>query len=466
MITTLANEAPSYYAFGTMLGERACDNLVSPELAYVAIRHARNTSQYNLVDGLASVYSDNSFMKPWSFPTRTSKETRLNAKAILSSIETAIDSSPPDWIRMELLLYLLALPHDKESDLEKAIEAAERFLISRKIQNEAIYRAYLHQAKAVRFLRQDPNAALGEWNLAIQCSKKADNMPHTIDLLSRLGNRMKETDADIAIKLLNEACIIADELDIMPLETFNILGLVAATSGQYDMALEAFLKAVGEQQKRGNPIYELAVNVANVCNNLGNHEEALEWARKAEGNIHAQVQLARALIALNRLDEALVELDSARERTLSVGWGGTLPFVDFGFGLYEFATGEYRNALETLHQAKKGWEDYNVNLHLGSCLVALARVELAIAENEGLERHVNTAGFWLEALAQYARERKYLGLLVEYLKLKAETRVLQGRLDDALDLLQQASTLSNRPSMRTQQKHIQECISELEHAQQ
>ena len=458
----LIKESDHYFDFTLRLAEIALIEDISGELAYIAVRHAYEAT--GNAEVLRGKYYDYPLIRPWLIPIRSVGEAIEVGESLETAINAALETDSPDWIKMELLLLRVKLFMNVkgEPDFSIALDGATRFLLNNLDEHSDIFMAYIHQANGMRLLTESQDEAMKEFENALILSKSADNPIHTATLLYQLGNQIKSFDAKRAMDMLVEACEISRDLGhpYVMQGPLNVMSLIAATVGEYDLALNSLFEAIRMKREKGGQIHELAVNAANICNNMGLAQEALEWAANVPYNAHGRVQMARALISLDRVDEALEHLDYARESALKSGY--STYFADLGYGLYYFAKGDLELALTTLEQVEKEINEEGLVLHLQTCLSALVRIEIELWKRTSGNSTDNNPGQWLCRMEETAHERGYLGMIVESAILRAEFRKLQGRIDEARDILQDALEISKKPSMRTFYKRINTQIEELQ----
>jgi len=171
---------------------------------------------------------------------------------------------------------------------------------------------------------------------------------------------------------------------------------------------------------------------------------------------------ARALIILDRLDEAEMFLNTASKKVLQVGDDAHLARYHFVSGLLDLAIGEFTNAMSTLEQAYEIVYPRETLTYLNEILIALAKAELALLIRSRNRNEV-ISGKWISILENHARSYNMPGIAMQAALMRSEVFKSQDQLQDAYETLRRALESSDSPGVKTLRKRITARLQEIEH---
>jgi tetratricopeptide (TPR) repeat protein len=175
----------------------------------------------------------------------------------------------------------------------------------------------------------------------------------------------------------------------------------------------------------------------------------------------AYLRKARALIILNRFDEAEDVMNIANQMILQTGYDHYLARYHFVSGLLEMAKGEFLAAKGSLEQSYEIIFPLKGMVFVNETLIALAKLDVAlIMQSESGD--VVRQGKWLSKLEEHSQIHDLPGIAMQAALLKSEFYQHQGELKDAHATLQQALELSDSPGVKTLRKRISIRIHEIE----
>jgi protein O-GlcNAc transferase len=157
-------------------------------------------------------------------------------------------------------------------------------------------------------------------------------------------------------------------------QALNLLGVIRGFQGQYDAAVDCFLRAVDLNPRSAQALRNLALTYVR----LGRHEAAVEIYRRMlglnGGSAELHTDLGNALMALGRAEEAvdsfrIVAAAKPGEASVHAAVGGAL----LKAGRHAEAAASYRTALALAPG------DDAARFHLGAALAALEQHEEAAA---------------------------------------------------------------------------------------
>ena len=172
---------------------------------------------------------------------------------------------------------------------------------------------------------------------------------------------------------------------------------------------------------------------------------------------NSYLNMARALIILERLDEAEYFLDIGRKLTMDVGINRALARTYVVTGLLERARGDIQTALQTIEQGLKISEGKNRQFPIIEILHSLAETEIILFTHYE-DQNQDNVGPWLTRLEYEARERDFPGYIGLALLLKAQLRLNQGRVSDAYNILDEAIDISKNPGTKFLEKKIAKLV--------
>jgi tetratricopeptide (TPR) repeat protein len=238
--------------------------------------------------------------------------------------------------------------------------------------------------------------------------------------------------------------------------------LIYEILGEYDLAISSQLECINEVGTTGSEI--IFAILSRLYAALGQGQQSLEWANRCleDKELHlGYLRKARALIILDRLDEAEVLLEIAGRKVLQVGDESYLARYHFVSGLLDIAKGEFVNAMGTLEQAYEILYPLERLVFMNEILISLATTELALFKQSKKIGEV-MSGKWLSNLENHARKFDLPGVTMQAALVRSEAFKSQGQLQDARETLQRALELSDSPGVETLRKRITIQIHEID----
>lgn len=235
-----------------------------------------------------------------------------------------------------------------------------------------------------------------------------------------------------------------------------------AIRGEYNLAIDRILEVINIRQSLDLSIAVYAIVISTYYNAISEPEAALEWAKLAETECYTsptikprgQLNIAWSLILLDRLDEALEIIDSARELILKSGIEILLAWLSFVTGVYELAQDDIESASKSLEEALEIYEMKGTPDNYLIFLQHLAQLDvLAIASSSG--QVVNeVANPWLQFLEDKAIKDNLTGITGKVLLLKAKIAISQDSESELQDIIERLNKLGKHPSMAYLEKEL------------
>jgi tetratricopeptide (TPR) repeat protein len=314
----------------------------------------------------------------------------------------------------------------------------------------------------IHAMEGDTTKAVSEIELGLEIAERYDDRLRKMKLLTDLANLTKNSDVRSALVLLEDAYLLCTELDSRYDKSviLNEMGLVSTILGEYDLALKCHLDSVRMEESEGSLGFFGTLNLSHAYLNLGDGLAALAWAESAmkqvepDGTIWSHLTMARALVALESLEDAAHHLDNAKFMALKSGYESVLGQYYYVQGLYEIAMGDSETAIQTLEQALDIYERHNILLYVVYSLLALGEAELAIVKGTHADLDADTSGPWMTRLGRLAKEKDLPGIMMLHSLLKADLQFMQNRSSAARETLENALDCSYSPGVRTLRERI------------
>jgi tetratricopeptide (TPR) repeat protein len=471
IITEIMTKAENYHEFVIHLGNYASTEEVRSELAHLAIVHAWELRETNVIEEIASRYGQDPFVKPWTYPIRTRSDRLSVSHHIRDAVDLAMYDNPSDWMKMNLLLLKsYALLHTPEGP--SALDEAKTLLESSS--DLSCYSPYiLHIECRIRYEEGNLTEAVPICKNGLEQALENDNLYQAVWLYRWLGMFMMNTDPRQAAQHLEEAYNIAKSLGT-PFHTAAALidmAWIYLILGEYDLALAFYDESRTLSASLDEVSDRHAVTISHIYCDLDDPRQALDWAEWAlewhmnqgsEGDSWTHLAIARALTLLGRFDEATEHLDTGKEMAYRSGQEREIAFYYLVSGIHEIYTGNPASAIESIRGALEICERTSTQLYVNRSLLALTRAEIELYKLERSDETSNSSGVWMTYLEDTARERNLPGLMIQHALLKAEFLLLQRRISDARNTLIDALDIYHSPGVRSLKNQVLKKIQEID----
>ncbi|MHA1924580.1 MAG: hypothetical protein ACXABV_13830 [Candidatus Thorarchaeota archaeon] len=468
ILDSIMEDSDTYRDFALSLGDRVCADDVPVHLAYLAAVHAWQLAELDTMQRILTKYNEHCIIRPWTLHQRLPDETGDRHIQVREFIEDAIASKPEDWILAQL--------HQASegflgpmTEFNELINDAGELLASRP--ELECFKPGFHNLNCwIHAMEGDTRKAVSEIQVGLEIARRYDDRHRILKLLTDLANLTKNIDARSALAHLEDANILCTELDSRydKCVILNEMGLVSTILGEYDLARTCYLDSIRMKESEGPLGYFATLNLSHAYLNLGDGLGALAWAETAmelaePGSIiWSHLTMARSLIALKSFEEAAHHLDIAKFMALKSGYESVLGQYYHVLGCYEKATGDLETAIQTLEQSLDIYERQNILLYVVYCLLALTEAELMITKTGNGLLDADSSGPWMSKLRKLAEDHDLPGIMMCHGLLKSEFQLIQGRMDSAVETLENALTLSDSPGVRTLRERISARISEID----
>jgi tetratricopeptide (TPR) repeat protein len=471
IITLIMTDASNYRDFVIRLGNWVYHTEVPTQLVHIASVHAWELRETAVIDDISSRYGGDPIVKPWTYPIRSRSDRLSCSHKIHDAVDFALTSHPEDWILTELLLVkAYALLHTPAGS--DALRAATDVI--KKNPDLDCFAPFAHHIEA-RIYHEEGNNHLGIpiCKAGLELALAYDNKCQAIWLLRWLGMMTMHNDLREASEYLDQAYSLAKEL-CSPFHLENTLtemGWISSILGEYDLALAFYDEGQQMSLSQDEPTDRHSLILSRICCDIGDGKQAFDWAQwtldwhmshGSAGDSYAHLAMARALITLDRLEEARTYLDTGGELAFKGGQEREVSIYYLVSGLYEIAIGEPATAIETLKSALEICERTQTAIYINRCVLALANAEIAVYRLEGGDDTAESAGPWMSYLEERAVEKNLPGLRMQHAMLQADFRILQKRREEAREILIAALDIYNSPGVRSLQKQVLEKIRQID----
>lgn len=466
------DKSVNFREFVVSLGKHVDSAEVSLSLAHIAAVFAWELREVETIERIAGCsFGSEPVVRPWTFPFRTRSDRISTAHLIDDAVEFSLSTNPEEWIKAELLLLksyvLLETPQGS-----LALEDVKQLVASNP--DLSCFNSYIHHIDArIRYSEGNLANALPICETGLDLATKTGNLYQAVWLHRWLGMMTMNTEPKLAIAQFEQAYQIAKGLgsQFHTEAVLTEMGWVSIILGEYDLAIAFYDEARQLASSQDSLSDRHSLVLSNVCSDLGDGPQALDWAEWAlewhlihgsEGDSWTHLALARALILLDRLEEASKHLDAAREMAFRSGQEREIAFYYLVSGLYETASGNPRESINILQNALEICERTNTQMYLNRCVFALACAEMELFKLEGGDETNDSTGHWMEYLEELAHSRNLPGLLIQHSLLKAELQKYQNRYEDARSTLIDALTIYDSPGVKSLQNQVLEKIREID----
>ena len=462
-LNSIMEKSSSYFDFVRRLSTVVLEDEAPSDLVYIAVAQTWLVKEHDLIKPITKKYENLACIKLW--------KTSFNAlhylmrdeyQKIREAMDGVIESSVADWMVVEQFLthaVNLNMPLESIRYLSIAQE-----MISQKSDLQCF--EPLVQISEGRYTWREGNlaGAITHIQRGLKLARDHDDAVYEYFSLLMLANHWKLRNHQEGLDIFEQAYQIAQTLEVpfFISEILNDSSMAYEIAGEYDLAISSQVHGLNSfDGDVGNEI--CYVILSRLYAALGDGQQALDWAdraMKSPSKFTAHLKKARALILLNRFDEAEQTLDIVHRKVLEAGLDLPLSRYYYISGLLEMAKGELRTAQSFLEQSYEIASQRKSSIYLNDTLIALAQVELALLKESGSNAAV-TAGKWLSTLENHAQTYDLPGISMQAAMIKSEMFQSQGQLMDAHETLQQALEISDSPGVNTLRKRISARISEI-----
>ncbi len=460
------DSAYNYYDFTDRLVERVCTEKSTDNLIHLAAIHTTLLENFRIYERLREKHYQSLLARPYLL-FRDAKYGEMPSlyDEAKSAIDLVLSSNPDDWIALHMHhlaaeigdilgrfhpYYIDAL--DKMKQLMENCEAL------------ACFNTFYLEVQAFQYVRVDSQEAARIMTESYECALQFDDQVSASNALNLIALLLRSHEPTRVFQLVSKADELANKLGLASsiFHSLRIRGQIHSARGEYSAVLDCYQGLIDLAEKAGEPTMgEIPHSMAVNLNEIREYEEALEWGKMAIKTMStpwafplAYFDVARSLLNLGRLDEAKTYLNEARKILLKTGDEFHLLVEYFNWGLLEMVEGRPLEAMESLERAFEIAERIERQRRMNDTLCALTECEIALYTSPQKDEY---SGPWMKRLEQEVAEKDIPGIEGRLLLLKAKLRLIQGRKEEAEELLFKVSRLAEDPGVR----YLADWVSEL-----
>ncbi|MHA2142307.1 MAG: hypothetical protein ACXADF_12115 [Candidatus Thorarchaeota archaeon] len=453
--------ASSYEQAVELLCDEAAEENATEDLLFLALNLSINNKQ---VQRILSVHPEMVGADLYRLEYELTQGYRNDWDTLLSLYQDIIEEDLESWIEFQFytslwrisLSFSIASPQEEES-----IENMRRLIV----QDERLkpFESTLIQMQAYRYRAEGAEEeAIEEFKKALEIAEKYDDNILAASLHYSIAWGIRNFDTSVALMHYEKACALHPEGYKGPMVSIHNI------RGEFDISLDFYHDAIAIiDKKHTNPHYGSLSQILSILyNEVGRHEDALEWARMSLDKGHfsgvdpaahsSRLWLACSLANLNRIEEAEEEFNISKERFLKTGAEIHIAETHYATGIIERAKGNLEDAVWSISQALAIYERISRQVRVNKCLRVLAELEVDLYQPDEGEAET----LWLSSLEETARAQDYPGYLGFALLIKAKLRLKQDRIADASAILDELVAISQRAGTRFLQPLIEGLVEE------
>ncbi len=460
LLISFINRANSYSDYVELVSEYVLSQMTDVEIVLLAIRHCENLGWNEIQYKIVNKYQRLPEIVP--FFLQIHSEKREEWDIVIQEFNDAIKNSNNDWITYFYLIQLYWLASTRSIDVRVEERAATQLenLVKRNVLLNC-YTPQYHYLKSQRVRYEgDIPGAIELCNVALSKAMKFEDIYFESRLLKELGAltgfyTVEPNSAENGLSFLFRAKEICKELGD-PRGLIEVLSYIAginAMNGVFTVWRDINLEMLKTRELIGDdPVYEFH-NIAAAYHQMGNGKEALEWALLALDSAKSRplllpivhLDVAWAMILLDRLSEAKEHIETARKLNLEAGLESGLAYEYMVTAQHEKAIGDYDSAIHSLENALE-INQRNARFNRAvSCLMYLAEIEVARFQGDSQNNQNDASGPWMEEFESTIEERSLHGYAGVLLCLKSDLRFKQGRHSEAREYAIEVVSLSQQP---------------------
>lgn len=460
ILESTMEEVTTFNEFVQRISEIVTSQKDLTTLAHIAAVLGVLEGDRRISTSIEEIYENEPLVKPWT--PFSNRKTAKHPDILAESITELMNTEPPPWIQMELYIlhamYFIYRPESTDSLL-----AAKRLM--EQYPELECFTPQLLIVESIQLRHEgDLKKTYKLVEMGIESARKHNDIYFESSLLldkasmfmSNLQEALEITEGVYKkVKHLGMTKLVADTLVRM--------GFTAHRLGEYDLALRALIEAIAVKESLGQSRTHYPSDISEIFSDLGDGEQALEWAQLAlsieprypgglSDHICPHVAAGRALILQGKINDALLHVEKAREIAHRSG-------LDRQLAQYYLVAGEYEIAFENIPSGMQMVEDALdifdklATSSVSQCLLALTRAEIALL-SPSVSTDATDSGLWMLRLENHARKNNLTGILMQHALLKAEMQHKLGMLKQSRETLQDALELSDSSSVKTLRTQI------------
>ncbi|MFW9968086.1 MAG: tetratricopeptide repeat protein [Candidatus Thorarchaeota archaeon] len=460
-LEALREESENFNDFLIRLGERVCSEDVPLHLAFMGAIWAWHGEGDGIKERIAEKYGDFPVIVPWTFSGLISAATKTGQESLTDALDKAIRSQPEDWILCLTLLRKIAL-FIAMPEGSRALDAAKK-LLEKGPKLECFRPEILRVEARIKDHEGDKKGAIEIYLEVLKRARQQNDMYLVASVLRTLASKTALTDFHKAMQFIDEAYSISEELGLSGQlrSTLGFMSHISHKLGEYDLALKCLFNAWERIQSPRGADHHIPIDVSDIHSDLEDGKEALNWAlmysaeedsdgpQKQSRHGCPEFAMARALLLMDRTDEALDHIHRLQDIAIKTGWEPWLAGHYHVSGLYEMAVGETANGMQMIEKAVEIGRRLSIQTYVNRCLIDLTKAEIELYEIDTDDLDPRDSGPWMRELEKEASDKQLTGILIQHALLKAEFRLKLKQTEAARETLEAALDISDQPSVKT-----------------
>lgn len=458
ILQSVMDESENYNDFAERLYEKAIQEPL-PDLAiYFTYYHCYNQDKYNFLTKLIDAGIKTEFTYFFGLVVAHRGGETIEWTEYQKAMFSALKHVENDWMACHVyiawrsMVEVFGLP-------EVAIDNETLDILASKIKNNEEYGFFLSQIHRITAMRLAVEGNLKDaikyYDKAITQAKKYDDRNELAELLFEKANKVKHSNFNEALGLLEIMRNISDELgSVMGTATYlHELGHIAMAKGEFEKAIAYQNQYKEGRLDRGLSIGLLNCVIAFIYNQKGDGKTALALINESrdeypsESRAMCQIQTTWAYLLLDEIDRGSQYLEKARSSSLKSGEETTLSQIHFLEGLFAKKQGDSLTAIFSFKNPLEFYERTNTLTHLHYILIEMVDTEIEIVTPKKDSARLEDSGPWMRKLLNHVEGRDLPGTAAQAKLLLAKFRFKQGRIKESRKLVDEVLKISEKTGM-------------------
>jgi len=452
VMESILKRTKNYWDFAETLAAEVLDPSTHPNLIYLALYHVSRLHNEKALHHILDAHPD------LPIPIPFISGLGIDYYDDKPIIERVIELNKNPVITFYMLMKLFRDSNWGSPEEDEASNRIEKFLVEHPELrlHGADYIGHAGYRRKVTGQAQESFEMLLE---ALQLARESGDKWHQISLLTLLGEvagqykKGKDTFSD-AKKYLGEAVALSREINDKAglANTLNTMGVFAFSRGEFGEAFDCQLESIEMQGEIGEISVNAASNMAGLYKIARDDKSACDWLRivQTSGGLgpYAVFGDVDNYLSQGNIREAERAFAIAKELTMSLGLETALGRLYGVEARILHAKGDLESAMDCVKRELEINERAHRQLRVRLSLQYLVRLEVELFTPTKANRNDEYSGPWMTRLAEEVEKNDIPGFYGRILLLQSELRMLQGRHDEAEDILDSVLELSDNNAMR------------------
>ncbi|MHA2003366.1 MAG: hypothetical protein ACXACG_11020 [Candidatus Thorarchaeota archaeon] len=456
VLERIMTEASDYYDFVERMRDLVLKTDSPTMVVYFAIHHSMIAMDYKHIDKIGEKYGHHQILGPNLFFSSAYQGTYEDVKKVHELADAVLATHPEDWIALEM--NLMKFEADMRNYPTTMYQTSTMERIRELIDSDSrfgYYEIVLEDYMETRaYTDGDIEERVRCLDRGLEIAEKFDDRLREAHLLIKKASAIMNRDRKGAREALEKAYDVVDSSLGIPINYADILhnlSILDAIRGEFDKAINGFLKAVTIRERAGLEMGNASYHLSMLYNVIDEPESGLDWGQMAEDQFKGRPYLINravllqiwSLILLKKPTEAKVLIDTIQESILKSGNESQLAWLHFVTGMWEMDQSDFSLASSSIEQALRIYEkqesSYLTELIL---LHQLARSEILSSVSDEV---VSPS---LAIMEEKAKSEDLPGILGLVLLLRAEIAILNN--DDVVlrEIIPQLGSLSEKENLQ------------------